>query len=395
MIDPVCEEVDMFKKPIVVIAMVAVALTVATAASREETRRFSAPGGGTLDLDLEAGGSVWITGGGAGISVSYTVPVSDTGNFRVEFEESVDGLEISTRRQGRQDSRIEYVEFDIQVPSHFNVKLDSMGGSLSIEGVEGTFTGKTMGGALTLHDVRGKAKLHTLGGEIHLTNSDLDGSLETNGGEVLFQDVFGDVKGTSLGGNVRYQNVERRDGTFASPERLGDLDAITAETVQISTMGGSIEIEEASKGADLHTMGGDIRVARAERFLRARTLGGDIYISSVDGWVDATTNGGDIQATVTGHGGDVTLISLSGDITLHVPPGFGMDLDLEIAFTRNSNQQYRIETDFDLQQSISPEWDHERRTPRKYIRGVGTAHGGGHRVKIETINGNIRVVSGK
>ena len=38
------------------------------------------------------------------------------------------------------------------------------------------------------------------------------------------------------------------------------LDDRTAETVQISTMGGEIEVEDAPEGADLHTMGGDIRV---------------------------------------------------------------------------------------------------------------------------------------
>jgi DUF4097 and DUF4098 domain-containing protein YvlB len=234
-----------------------------------------------------------------------------------------------------------------------------------------------------------------MGGDVHLTDSELDGSLSTMGGEVLFENVLGDAEGSSMGGNVRYVNVERRDGTLATPERLGKLDGTTADTVQISTMGGPIRIEEAPEGAHLHTMGGDIRVAEAERFVKATTMGGDIFLDSVNGWVEATTYGGDIQAAVTGHGGDVTLVSMSGDITLHVPPGFGMDLDLEIEFTRNSKQQYRIESDFDLQQSVTPEWDHEHGTPRKYIRGVGAANGGGSRVKIETVNGNIRVVSGK
>jgi DUF4097 and DUF4098 domain-containing protein YvlB len=385
----------MFKKAIVLIAVVSMALMIATTAAQAETRQFSASSGGTLKLDLDAGGSVKITGGGSGVSVSYTVSGSSAGNCRVEFQESGDGLEISTGYAKSERNQSSNIEFDIQVPGQFNVKLDSMGGSLSIEGVEGTFTGKTMGGALTLHDVRGTAKLHTLGGPIRLTDSELDGSLETNGGEVLFENVFGDVKGSSLGGNVRFKNVERRDGALASPARLGDFDGVTTDTVQISTMGGGIEIEEAPEGANVSTLGGDIRVAEAEKFVRAQTNGGDIFIDSVDGWVDATTYGGDIQATVTGQGGDVTLVSLSGDITLHVPPGFEMDLELEIAFTRNSRQQYRIETDFDLQQSVTPDWDHDRGTPRKYIRAVGTARGGGNRVKIQTINGNIRVVSGK
>jgi DUF4097 and DUF4098 domain-containing protein YvlB len=252
-----------------------------------------------------------------------------------------------------------------------------------------------MGGPLTLHDVRGRADLKTMGGEIRLTDSELDGKLETMGGEVLFANVIGNVNGSSMGGNVRYKNVQRRDGRFGSPARVGDDDEISAETVQISTMGGAIEVDDAPEGASLHTMGGDIRVTEAGRFVRAKTMGGDILIESVDGWVEATTMGGDVEVTVTGAGGFVDLESMSGEITLHVPSGFPMDLELEIAYTRNSRQDYRIDTPFDLQQSVSPEWDREQGTPRKYIRASGSTGGGGNRVRIETVNGNISVVEGR
>jgi DUF4097 and DUF4098 domain-containing protein YvlB len=382
----------MFKKTVLVVAVLSAALMMATTAGAE-TRQFSASAGGTLKLDLETGGSVNITGGGAGIVVNYTVSGPSADNCRVAFQETGDGLEISTEYLKRQQKQSVNIQFDVQVPGEFNVKLDSMGGGLSIEGVSGTFTGKTMGGALILHDVRGKAKLQTMGGEIRLTDSELDGSLSTMGGEVLFENVFGDVKGSSMGGEVRYKNVERPDGSFASPKHLDHVDGATDDTVKISTMGGRIDIPEAPEGANLHTMGGDIRVAEAERFVKAKTMGGDIYLAAVDGWIDATTYGGDIEAVVTGQGGDVTLVSLSGDVTLHVPSDFGMDLDLEIAFTRNSSQDYRIETGFDLRQSVTPDWDHDHGSPRKYIRARGAVRGGGNRVRIETINGNIRIVN--
>ena len=53
-------------------------------------------------------------------------------------------------------------------------------------------------------------------------------------------------------------------------------------------------------------------------------------------------SGGNIDATLTGNGGNATLTSMSGDVVLHVPHGFGMKLDLEIAFTKNSSKDYRI-----------------------------------------------------
>jgi len=385
----------MFRRAIVILAVVSCFVLLSLPGfAADGQREFPVASGGKLVLDLQTGGSVEIRGtGGSAISVRYTMECSP--ECEIEFSESGEGLEIATRfaEGGRRQSSD--VELEIEVPRYFDVDLDSMGGGLSIDGVEGRFTGKTMGGELTLHDVRGEAKLKTMGGEIRLTDSELDGKLETMGGRVLFENVLGDVEGSSMGGNVRYKNVQRRDGLLGSPARTGDeLDEITAETVQISTMGGAIEIEDAPEGADLHTMGGDINVVDAVRFVRAKTMGGDIRIESVDGWVEATTMGGDVDVEVTGGGGDLVLKSMTGDIVLVVPAGFGMDLDLEIAFTRNSRKEYRIDAPGIDSPTVTPEWDHDHGTPRKYVRGSSSVNGGGNAVKISTVNGTITVREG-
>jgi DUF4097 and DUF4098 domain-containing protein YvlB len=200
----------------------------------------------------------------------------------------------------------------------------------------------------------------------------------------------GDVTGSSMGGNVRFRNVVRRSGSVAAPPRLDAVDG-TTDTVQISTMGGEIDVEDAPEGANLHTMGGNINVADAVRFVSAKTMGGDIQIKSIDGWVKATTMGGDIDVNVTGTGGDVELTSMSGDVTLVVPSGFSMEFDLEIAYTRGSSQDYKIITSYDVQQLETREWDYDHGSPRKYIRGSGTVGGGQNRVKIRTVNGNIEI----
>jgi DUF4097 and DUF4098 domain-containing protein YvlB len=386
------KESVMFRRTVPILALVCATLLLTAAAHAESGKReFPAAAGGTLVLELDAGGSVWITGtGGSSVIVDYLLDCSPP--CEIGFDETGDGLEISTEFTKRGSGQRSEIELRIQVPSYFDVNLDSMGGRLSIDGVEGEFRGKTMGGRLTLHDVRGEAKLTTMGGRITLTDSELDGSLKTMGGEVLFENVIGDVKGSSMGGNVRYKNVQRRDGELGSPPRTGGHDHhVGPDTVQISTMGGAIEIEDAPEGADLHTMGGNIEIRDAQRFVRAKTMGGDILIDAVDGWVEATTMGGDIEVTVTGSGGNVTLVSMSGDVELEVPSGFGMDLDLEIAFTRNSRQEYRIEAPGGMPTSVTPEWDRKNGTPRKYIRMTGAVDGGGNTVKITTVNGNITV----
>jgi DUF4097 and DUF4098 domain-containing protein YvlB len=366
-------------------------LPAAATRSGPITREFPAAAGGKLILDLEAGGAVEIVGtGGSSISVTYTL--SCTPECDIAFDPQKGGLEITTAYKkdgGRQHSDI---DLEIRVPRSFDLELNSMGGGVSIDGVEGTFEGETKGGELTLHDVKGEAKLTTMGGEITVTDSSLDGQLKTMGGEVTLENVVGDVKGSSMGGNVRYKNVRRSDGRLASPERVGkDLADATPDSVQISTMGGDVEVHDAPEGADLQTMGGDISVENARRFVRAKTMGGDIEIGSVDGWVQATTMGGEIEVTVTGKGGDVMLTSLSGNVTLRVPRGFGMNLDLEIAYTRNSRQEYKIDAPGGLKPAVSPDWDYDKGSPRKYIRAAGAVNGGGNKVRIETVNGNITV----
>lgn len=381
------------KATVIVLALGCISLLTA-AADKNGTEEFRMSSGGELVLDLKTGATVEITGtGGSTVSVSYEMEC--TPECDIAFEEDGDRLSVTTRYATSTRNQSSNVDLRIEVPRRFDLKLNSMGGGLSIDGVEGKFTGKTMGGEIVLHDVWGEAGLKTMGGKITLTDSELDGSLETMGGEVLFENVVGDVRGKSMGGNVRYKNVQRRDGQLGSPARTGgDLDASTSETVQISTMGGAIEIDEAREGADVHTMGGNIEIRDADRFVRAKTMGGDILIDAVDGWVEAITMGGDVDVIVTGSGGDVKLVSKSGDITLHVPSGFSMELDLEIAYTRNSQQDFKIDTPYTLQHSVSDDWDREEGSPRKFIRAKGST-GGANSVRIETVNGNITVAEGR
>jgi DUF4097 and DUF4098 domain-containing protein YvlB len=376
------------------VACVALA-SMASATDTSGTKEFRVAAGGKLTLDLDTGGAVKITGtGGSSVSVSYKLSCSP--DCEISFDQSGSDVRVVTKFLGSGRNRNSDADFEIRVPSHFDVALDSMGGRLDVDGVTGAFTGETKGGEITLHDVSGEAKLRTMGGEIRVTDSRLDGSVHTMGGEVTIENVTGDLKGSSMGGDVRYKNVRRSDGRFGSPPHTGDTDPseITPETVQISTMGGDIKTEDAENGADVMTMGGDITVKNARRFVRAKTMGGDIEIDSIDGWVQATTMGGDVDVTVTGSGGDVNLTSMSGTIVLHVPRGFGMDLDLEIAFTKNSRKEYVITAPGAGSPSVSPDWDYSQGSPRKYIRKSGSINGGGHKVIVKTINGNVTVSEG-
>lgn len=350
-------------------------------------KEFKVSPGKKLDVDLRTGGSLKIVGWDKAIvSVKGKLRGRDAENARVEVEEESSGVRVSSYYEGRRKSSSSDLEFEIHVPNKFDLTLETMGGGITIDNVEGEIDGKTMGGALELSHLKGRLDLTTMGGKITLTNSDVDGRVKTMGGQVLVQDVSGDVDATSQGGSVIQRNVKRKSG-----------DDIRNE-VNIHTMGGDINVDDAPNGTDVHTMGGDIRIKNAARFAKAKTMGGNIAIDAIDGRVDATTMGGEINVVMVGDPstGDrsVDLQSMGGDVTLTVPAALSMNIDITLAYTRDRRDDYKIISDFDVKQEETKDWDDNHGSPRKYIYGTGSIAGGKNKVRIRTVNGNVYLKGG-
>jgi len=362
-------------------------LLAGLATAQQMERTFNIDAGKRLDLNLETGGGITITGWDKNqVAVTANRHGRDADKIDVEMDERSSGLSIRTSHNWRRGNG--GVDFEIRVPRRFNVTLETMGGEIKITGVEGRFRGQTMGGEINLADLRGEVDLKTMGGDITLRDSSVDGEVETMGGEVYISDVTGNVKGTTMGGEVTYRNV-----------KTGGRDGAEAREVRINTMGGDINLDDAVGGADVHTMGGEIHVRSAKDHVKAKTMGGEIVIEEIDGWVEATTMGGDVEVNMIGNParGDrhVELSSMGGDIILTVPPGLAMKVDIEIAFTRDARESYRIESDFGIEQEVTKDWIRDNGSPRKYISGTGTIGAGTHRIKIKTVNGNVYLKRGR
>ena len=160
--------------------------------------------------------------------------------------------------------------------------------------------------------------------------------------------------------------------------------------LRISKAGGRIVVEDAPNGAVLNTGGGRIYVKSARGYVKADTGGGDIVIDAIDGSVKATTGSGNISVTMVGESErDVSISTASGDVTLVVPDGLGMDLNLKLAYTDNAKKAFRIVSDFPLNLRETDVWSSAEGTPRKYIFGTGQIGAGRNRITIQNINGNI------
>ena len=123
-------------------------------------------------------------------------------------------------------------------------------------------------------------------------------------------------------------------------------------------------------------------------------MGGNIVIGRLEGSVKATTMSGSIEITVVGRAsgddGEIRLTSLAGDVSLTVPEGYEPEVDITLAYTKNSSQNYEIRSDFPVDILRSDDWDYGSGSPRKYV--YATSSGSGPRVKIETVNGQVRLL---
>jgi DUF4097 and DUF4098 domain-containing protein YvlB len=171
-----------------------------------------------------------------------------------------------------------------------------------------------------------------------------------------------------------------------------------AGVLKISKGGGAIVVDDAPNGAELQTGGGKVYVKSARQFVEVNTGAGEIVIDAIDGSVQATTGAGNVSVTMVGNPSmgerDVAIASSSGDVTLVVPAGLDMNLDLKLAYTRTS-KQFRIVSDFPLNQRETDQWSSDEGTPRKYIYGTGQIGSGRNQIKVHTVNGNIYLKRGQ
>jgi DUF4097 and DUF4098 domain-containing protein YvlB len=167
------------------------------------------------------------------------------------------------------------------------------------------------------------------------------------------------------------------------------------ERLNISRMGGDIEVANVPDGGTLKTMGGNVLIGKAHNDITVTTMGGNIQIDSADASVEATTMGGNIEATLvkgqTPAGHDITLKSMGGEITLTVPKDFPMTVDITLAYTKNNANAYKITESLGLEQTGSKDWDSGHGTPRKYLYAKGRIGNGQNHITITTVNGNVTI----
>ena len=166
----------------------------------------AAPIAKRLSLDLKSGGAVKITGGADKVvRIRVTDAGKPCGDCGVTLEQSREGLQLRSTRVASAGK----LQFEIEVPEHFDLQLASAGGEVSIEGVDGEIKGQTEAGALELRRLSGIVDLQTKRGNVTLRESYASGRVHTTDGRVLLEDVGGTVAGSTASGKLIERRVER------------------------------------------------------------------------------------------------------------------------------------------------------------------------------------------
>ncbi|HEX2120059.1 MAG TPA: M56 family metallopeptidase [Thermoanaerobaculia bacterium] len=338
--------------------------------------------GESLLLDFPAGATVDIRGWDEPrVSVRGTIGGVNGADTRVYVDRHARGVRVRSVYEGTSRSSSTNVQLQIRVPRRYDVELKSAGGGVTIVGVEGTFEGTTGGGEIILRNVKGEAELTTGGGRIDVTDVDLDGKVSTGGGGVTLKRVRGNLVGSSGSGPVIRDEENAENGGRGS-------------RVRMTQAGGDIEIAEVPGGASLSTGGGDIDIGRGAGLVEASTGGGDIRIGPIAGSVRAGTGAGKVDVIIDDANGAAQTVHVttgSGRVTIELPASFDGRFELESAYTENFHRRTQIDSDWSLQIEETKEWDATEGTPRRYIRGRGTAGSGRGLVRVRAVNGDVVV----
>jgi hypothetical protein len=369
-------------------------------------RTLAASNGERISIDLRTGGSVTIHGWSQPqVRLRAVLSGNQWRETRVMFDRTANGIELRAVVDSSGNNYVNSNSFELWVPRTFDVQTSSAGGAIAIDNVEGRFAGNTGGGEITLDNISGDASLTTGGGEVTVTNSSLNGSVTTGSGKALVTNTSGNLSVTSGSGPVIRDRVGQSStrvygvGGLASttisggsqPMIVVDGKLISGGGYSYNSAGGDIRLESVPNGGSFNTGGGAIVIGSVGGPASFSTGGGDVKISNVADDISVATGVGSVEISVISGNGTARNISVAttlGRVVIELPSNLDARFDIESAYTERHGPT-RIDSDFTINVTETPDWDSGHGVPRRYVRGSGSVGSGRGPIKIRTMNGNV------
>lgn len=206
----------------------------------------------------------------------------------------------------------------------------------------------------------------------------------TNLGDVKVREIYGDADIFTGAGEVRLGLVRGSVKVVSrgGPLHFGDVLGV----INASTKAGDVYVESARRGGTIATRGGTIRLLNALAPTHLQSGGGDIIVRRAAAPVKAETTSGDVSITVDAGSKTESIDAKTnkGNVVLYVHSAFAADVDATILTTDPTADT--IVSDLPGL-SIS----REEVGGKTRVRAVGKLNGGGERVVLEAMGGDIRI----
>jgi hypothetical protein len=165
--------------------------------------------------------------------------------------------------------------------------------------------------------------VRTSGGNIDMRDLTGDENFHTSGGNLDIDHLSGTILGRTSGGNVTVRNSHDDIDLQTSG---GNMEAFYCEgKIQLQTSGGNMNLRGVKGSIHASTSGGEVEGDKITGDLDAHTSGGNIDLDDVAASLSASTSGGNIRVHFLSTK-SVDLSNSSGDISLSLPQGQGLDL---------------------------------------------------------------------
>jgi hypothetical protein len=273
--------------------------------------------------------------------------------------------------------------FLVSVPKKFRLDLQTQGGPIKVESLEGELQAVTAGGNIYSGDISGPVRVETAGGAILLGQMGSRVEARTAGGSIRVGDVRGDAVLETSGGEIVTGRV---GGTLSAETAGGDVVVRSgAGPIEARTAGGQIQIGDARAVVRAQTAGGSIRLFGSQGPVEVRTAGGSIDLFGLRSGVRAQTAAGRILAAFAGDARTFAACDLQtavGDVRVYLPATLALTIDAAI----DQAAGHRIISEFPLQ-ILGEQGAIISRT----LRGHGELNGGGEVLRIRTTMGNIEI----
>lgn len=278
------------------------------------SKEFSLSGPGNLEVET-SGGSIYVLASrGNAVKVdmfvrkgSKKLTPEDAAakevleNYDIDISKSGNTVKATAEKKSSIDSWFggdnTSISFTVYLPAEMSCQLNTSGGSIHLEGVQGRQHVKTSGGSLTLLDIAGNMEARTSGGSI--TIEEYAGTLDarTSGGSIRLQEAEGVLLVRTSGGSIKLNRVK---GSVDARTSGGGIEANLLsinDQVRLETSGGSIRaVVPKGLGMDLDLHGNRVNT-------ELHNFNGEAEKNRIKG----SMNGGGIEVVMSTSGGSVNL----------------------------------------------------------------------------------------